>query len=122
LQAIDAANVPQLKVYNKIDLLPDVQPHIDYNAEGKPIAVWISAKNNIGCDLLGLALSELFNDGKVRRKCFLPAHQAGIKAKIFSYVQILDETVNDSGDSEMTIVIDRKFLGLLKDIQVEDLN
>lgn len=120
LNDIDASKIPQLKVFNKIDLLEEVEPHIDYDAEGKPVSVWISAQSGTGCDLLQRALSELFAGSKVIRKCHLPARQAGFKAKLFGLARIIEETVDDHGDSILTIEIDKKHLGLLKDISVEE--
>ncbi|WGS87869.1 ribosome rescue GTPase HflX [Methylomonas sp. UP202] len=117
LNDIEAGKIPQLKVFNKIDLLDSIQPHIDYGEDGKPTAVWISARTGQGCELLQQALCELFASSKVVRKCFLPAAQTGIKAKLFGYVRILDEVCNESGDCELTLEIDQKHLGLLKGIE-----
>jgi GTP-binding protein HflX len=50
----------------------------------------------------------------------LSAEQAGLKAKWFGLVRLIDETFNDHGDCELTIEIDRKNLGLLKNIKVEE--
>ena len=44
LKEIEADDVPQLLVYNKIDALDDVAPRIDRNDEGQPIRVWLSAR------------------------------------------------------------------------------
>ena len=117
LSDIDAGKIPQLKVFNKIDLLDGVEPHIDYDADGKPVSVWISAQNGSGCDLLQQALAELFAGSKVIRKCFLPASQAGYKAKLFGFARIIEESVNEYGDCELTVEIDKKNLGLLKDVR-----
>jgi GTP-binding protein HflX len=120
LNDIDAGKIPQLKVFNKIDLLEEISPHIDYDEQGKPVSVWISAQSGMGCDLLQQALSELFTGCKVQRKCFLSASQAGMKAKLFSFTRIISETIDEFGDSELLIEIDQKHLGLLKDIQLEE--
>ncbi|MDD1619931.1 MAG: GTPase HflX [Methylococcaceae bacterium] len=122
LNDIDAGKIPQLKVFNKIDLLEEVEHRIDYDAEGKPFSVWISAQNGTGCDLLQRALSELFAGSKVIRTCHLPARQAGFKAKLFGLARIIDETIDEHGDSVLTIEIDKKHLGLLKDVSVEELH
>ncbi len=122
LNDIGAGKIPQLKVFNKIDLLDSVLPHIDFDADGKPAAVWISAQNGLGCDALQHALSEIFANSKVTRKCFLPAEQAGLKAKWFGLVRIIHESVNDHGDCEVTLEIDRKHLSLLKDIKMEEVS
>lgn len=120
LNDIEAGKIRQLRVYNKIDLLEGIQPHIDYDADGKPLAVWISAQSGLGCDLLKQALIECCGNSKVIKKCFLPASQAGLKAKWFGMVRLIDESFNEQGDCELTIELDRKNLGLLKDVRAED--
>ena len=120
LNDIDAGKIQQLKVFNKIDLLDDIQPHIDYDADGKPVAVWMSAQTGLGCDLLQQALAECFVSSKVIRKCFLSAGQAGLKAKWFGLVRFIDETVDEYGDCEITIELDKKHLGLLKGVRVDE--
>lgn len=59
IEQIGASEVPQLQVYNKLDLLPDRQPRIDRDAHGTPIRVWLSAETGKGIDLLREALMEL---------------------------------------------------------------
>ena len=59
LEEIGAGAVPLLEVCNKIDRLENVEPHIDRDAEGHPVKVWISAQEGIGLDLLQEALEEL---------------------------------------------------------------
>ena len=120
LQDIDAGKIPQLRVFNKIDLLDGIAPHIDYDADGKPVNVWICAQSGAGCDLLKQALAECFANTKVIQRCFLPVNQAGLKAKWYGLVRFIDETVNECGDCELTIEIDKKNLGLLKDIRHEE--
>ncbi len=122
LEEIGAGRILQLKVFNKIDLVENVEPHIDYDADGRPNSVWISARTGEGCDLLIQALVECFSAGKVIKKCFLSAAQAGLKAKWFGLVRFIDERVNEHGECEVTIEIDKKRLGLLKDIRVEDVS
>ena len=52
LEEIKADKVPALLVYNKIDLLENVAPHIEYDDENKPVAVYLSAHSGEGLDLL----------------------------------------------------------------------
>ncbi|MCL1126150.1 ribosome rescue GTPase HflX [Shewanella surugensis] len=59
LHDIEAAEIPQLIVCNKIDLLDDVSPHIDYDDEGKPMRVWVSAQHQQGLALLQEAINAL---------------------------------------------------------------
>lgn len=62
LSEIKADNIPQLVVYNKIDLSSEqISPHIQYNDNGIPISVYISAINNLGIDLLRQAIIEIMS-------------------------------------------------------------
>ena len=122
LEDIDAHEIPQLQVFNKIDLLDNVEPHIDRDDTGKPIRVWVSAATDQGFDLLFQALAELFSSGKVKRKCFLQHSQGGVRASLFNYAKIIEESVNDAGGWDLLIEIDKKHLGLLKGIEVEEID
>lgn len=61
LAKIGADEIPQLKVYNKIDLLPEAHrfPGILRNEAGEAVAVRISVRNNLGLDDLRTAMTEL---------------------------------------------------------------
>ena len=121
LADIDAIEIPQLEVFNKIDLLDNIKPHIDRDDTGKPVRVWISAVTGAGTELLFQALAELFSNTKVKRRCYLQAHQGGVRANLFNYARIIDEKNNDLGGWDLSIEIDKKHLGLLKDIKVEEI-
>lgn len=58
LKEIEADWVPQLIVYNKIDLNKVLAPRIEYTIDGEPIAVYVSAVKNLGFDLLRQAITE----------------------------------------------------------------
>ena len=57
LKDIKADHIPQLIVYNKIDL-KDMEARIDYAENGSPVAVYVSASQNKGLDLLTQAIIE----------------------------------------------------------------
>ncbi len=58
LQEIGAQDIPQIEVYNKIDLLENGAPRLERNRDGGVKRVWVSAANGVGLDLLRLALAE----------------------------------------------------------------
>jgi len=122
LEDIDAHEIPQLQVYNKIDLLEDVEPHIDRDDAGKPVRVWVSAVTGAGSELLFQALAELFSNTKVKRRCYLQPHQGGVRASLFNYARIIDEKHNDLGGWDLSIEIDKKHLGLLKEVEIEEID
>ncbi|MGA4815009.1 hypothetical protein ACPA9J_05135 [Pseudomonas aeruginosa] len=67
LGEIGANELPMLEVYNKVDLLPSVEPHIQRDDSGKPVRVWLSAQTGEGLDLLRQAIAEAARRGPVRR-------------------------------------------------------
>jgi GTP-binding protein HflX len=68
LSEIDADTIPSLIVYNKIDLIGDCLPKIEYNNSGEPIAVYLSAVSNLGLDLLKQAILEKMAYSKLNLK------------------------------------------------------
>jgi GTP-binding protein HflX len=60
LAQIEADEVPQLIVYNKIDKLDDMAPRLERNADGQIERIWLSAQTGEGLDLLRQALQEYF--------------------------------------------------------------
>jgi len=122
LEDIDAHEIPQLEVFNKVDLLENIEPHIDRDEAGKPVRVWLSAVTGAGTELLFQALAELFSDTKVKIKCYLEPNQAGTRAKLFGFAKVIEEKSNDLGGWEMSIEIDKKHLGLLKEVRSEEIS
>lgn len=58
LSEIKAETIPQLVIYNKIDLVENITPRIVYDQMGEPQAVYISAEKMQGLDLLRQAIKE----------------------------------------------------------------
>lgn len=58
LSEIKASQVTTLLVYNKIDQVENIQPHIEFDEENQPIAVYLSAQLNQGLDLLVEAIRQ----------------------------------------------------------------
>jgi GTPase len=121
LEDIDANEIRQLEVFNKIDLLTDIPPRIERDDAGNPIRVWLSAETGVGVDLLYQALAEIFSNTKVKRKCYLKPDQGDIRAKLFACAKIINEKTDDFGACELVIEIDTKYLGLLKSVEIEEI-
>ena len=97
LEEIGAAELPQLKVFNKIDLLSDVTPRIDRDDAGKPIAVWLSAQNGLGCELLDQALSELLGTEMVVGQLLLSPHDGRLRSALYAQQAIAGESFREDG-------------------------
>lgn len=130
LRDIDAGNIPQLEVYNKIDLRQDDNPRIDYDAEGRPKRVWISAQDGRGIDLLESAIAALLiqngDYGPIPREANDPASGTGftttaqvlplkrlclqpsagrLRAKLFEWDVVRHESVNEHGEWIVDVVL-----------------
>ncbi len=58
LKEIKANKIPELLVYNKIDLKRGMKPRIEYASSGEPIAVYLSAAQMKGLNLLSEAITQ----------------------------------------------------------------
>lgn len=58
LKEVGAESVPQIEVYNKIDLMGVGDAHIDRDDEGRPLRVWVSAVAGTGLELLRQVVTE----------------------------------------------------------------
>ena len=99
LQEIDADKVPMLEVYNKIDLLDNVDPHIQRDGHGKPIRVWISAQKQQGVALLQQAIAELLEEEIYIATVRLDQQQSRLRGKLFDLNAVQQETHADDGAS-----------------------
>jgi GTP-binding protein HflX len=106
LREIGAGEVPQLLVFNKLDLLDGeihARPRIDRDAGNSSSRVWISAATGDGLDLLRDAIGERLSGGRVRSELRLP-HEAGrLRAKLIELGAVTDEHYDEHG---WTLAID----------------
>ncbi len=96
LDEIEAGEVPQLHVMNKVDLA-GVLPRIDRDAEGRPQRVWVSAATGSGIDLLRQALGELLGGERVHSPLQLPLSAGRLHARLKAAGAIAGETVDEHG-------------------------
>ena len=107
LEEIGAGELPQLVVFNKIDLLEDLAPRIERDAAGKPVAVWISAMADTGIDLLIQALSERLSNDMVDGQLLLPVSLSRLRARLYQQEAVIAETHCEDGSSKLAIRIAR---------------
>lgn len=97
LSEIDAKNVKQIEIYNKIDLLDNVQPHIDRNSAGNITRVWLSSKSGLGLNLLIKTLKDFFGQDYIHGWIRLGAEQAKTRAELFELNVVNSEEVSSDG-------------------------
>ena len=96
LKQLDADQVPQIRVYNKIDKL-DRQPRMTRNLSGEGRAVWISATTGEGLPLLKEAIARRLQQKTVHHYMRLDPSQGRQRAKLFELGAVLNEEVLEEG-------------------------
>lgn len=107
LEEIGAADLPQLRIYNKIDLIEDFKPRIDRDDQGIPIAVWLSAQTGDGQDLLLEAISERLGSERIVGTLLLEPAQTRLRAKLYGVSAVTAESYTDEGQLQLSINIQK---------------
>ncbi|MEX2326647.1 MAG: GTPase HflX, partial [Pseudomonadales bacterium] len=106
LNEIDAEAVPQLLVFNKIDVLGE-SPRVDYDENGAPKRVWLSAMTGEGIDLLIIAVSQLLSNHVIETTLSLSPNQGQLRAELFALGAVLGEDTDVDGTINMRLRIEQ---------------
>lgn len=107
LREIGAADLPTLKIYNKIDLREDSLPRIDYDATGRPSAVWLSAHTGEGLALLHEAMEQALSPGSLDIRCRLLPQAGRLRARLYEVGAVTAEHRDQDGASILELRIGR---------------
>ncbi|WP_330924416.1 ribosome rescue GTPase HflX [Candidatus Sororendozoicomonas aggregata] len=107
LEEIEAHDVPVLQVFNKVDLLDGVTPHIQRNECGKPVRVWLSAATGEGAELLQQAVAELLSEDMFEGSLSLPPSKGRVRSKLYQMGAIQNETYSETGHLILNIRLPR---------------
>ncbi|MFD2643791.1 ribosome rescue GTPase HflX [Pseudomonas japonica] len=107
LGEIGAEGLPILEVYNKLDLLEGIEPHIQRNADGKPERVWVSAREGRGLELVGQAIAELLGDDLFVGTLRLEQRYARLRAQFFAAGAVQNEAHDEEGSSLLAVRLPR---------------
>jgi len=108
LGEIDAAEIPQIEVYNKLDLT-DEPARIERDAEGRAARVWVSAHTGRGVELLREALAERLHGTQFHGEIELAPEHARLRARLYEIGAVRSERPQASG-WVLTIAVDRPVL------------
>lgn len=103
LEEIGAEGIPILYVYNKIDLLENMPAKLERDDQGRPTAVWLSAAQKRGLDLLSQALAELLSRRVFLGSVRIASHMGRLRARFHSANAVLDEQYLEDGRCELRI-------------------
>ena len=104
LADIDAAEIPQLIIYNKIDKLPHCIPHDESGNNATQVSkIWLSASQGSGINLLQTALAKYFDKEMVHHWVKVPVQAGELRSRLFTLGMVLQEQYTDNGDSLLEI-------------------
>jgi len=102
LREIGAGDLPQLRVYNKIDRI-GVEPHLERGHDGKAAAVWIGAAAQTGLALLREAIAERLALHVQRLWLHLPPEAGALRARLYAADVVRDERSLEDGALELLV-------------------
>ena len=96
LSEIDALSIPQIVVFNKIDLTGEA-PRFERDANGHGSRVWVSARTGAGMDLLRQVLAEHFRRHRQHYHLQLPPEAGRLRATLYERFDVVSETALEAG-------------------------
>jgi len=100
LKSIGADGIPQLVVYNKVDLLVDSQTKeapVEHDFNRQTMAVWISAHTGQGLDLLKKAIKDRLSEDRVTGVLHLGPDQGQLRAQLHEMGAVAKEEEESEG-------------------------
>jgi GTP-binding protein HflX len=108
LEEIKADDIPGLMVFNKVDLLGELQPPgIERDEKGRPVRVWVSAHTGAGIPDLMQAISELLGEETIDTTVTLDHHQGKLRARFYQTGAVLHESSTDEAKTLLQLRLHR---------------
>lgn len=115
LREIGAGEIPQIRVYNKVDACDlDGQALNDEAAASAPNhgddnayiqRVWVSARDATGLDVLTRIVRAHYRPATVQRRLRLPASAGRLRARLYEFGTVVEEHCQENGDWLMDVTI-----------------
>ncbi len=116
LAEIGADEVPQIQIFNKIDLLSDGAPRLDRDAEGRVQRVWVSAITGEGMALLREAIAERLHQlraapgaaqaiRKLTEQVYIAPQAGKLRARLYEQGVVLGEQASETGGWLLTLAL-----------------
>jgi GTP-binding protein HflX len=114
LVEIEADEVPQLEVYNKIDLIENSSAQLLHGSDGQPDRIYLSAVSGEGLELFREWMRHHFGCDKEIMQFNLPPDQPKLRARLFEVGRVIEEHYADDGNSIIKVEIRPQQLNQLR--------
>lgn len=115
LRSIGAGDIPQIRVYNKIDacnmdsrgLNGESAASMSLLADDNGFIkrVWVSAQDGTGLDALGASIVAHFRATTVKRHLRLPSSAGRLRARLYELGTVIEECTDENGNWLMEVAI-----------------
>lgn len=107
LAEIGADSAPQILIFNKIDRL-GIEPRLEFDDEGLPARVWLSAETGSGLELLSQAVDRALQNETVHGWLDLPPQAGRVRSRLFEMGAVLREQVDGRGAWHLEVHMPRR--------------
>ena len=114
LAGIDAGDLPQIEVMNKVDRRAGPVPGAERDDTGAVRRVWLSARTGEGVEALGAALGERFETSCPIREIRLPPGGGRMRARLYELGTVQGERPCEDGGSIVEVRIADRDLARLQ--------
>ncbi len=105
LKGIGAGEVPELLVFNKIDLATE-PAHVLTGPDGLPTQAWVSAVHQSGLDELRVGIARAVRPNQLRRSLHLELRAAGLRSALYGRNAVRAERQRDDGSWDLDVELD----------------
>lgn len=102
LKEIGADHVPQLMIFNKIDLLPNIHAHREGNK------IWVSALQKQGLELIEQTIVDQLSQEIIRCELVLTPSQGKLRSQLHDLGVVISEYMDDEGIWNLSVKIQRR--------------
>lgn len=108
LESIGAATVPQILVYNKIDLCKNMTEGTDYASPDEVIRTRVSALTGSGMDELTKAIARSLCKDIVQNTVILPPEKAKLRAELYQSGAVISERMDEEGHCHLLVRLPKR--------------
>ncbi len=119
LEQIDALDVPQIMVYNKIDQI-NMLPNVGLDTYGNIQQVWMSALTGEGQDLLAQALRQYFEHQVEHLWLHLPPAEGALRSELYTKGAVIQEFADNQGYWQIEAEIPLNMLKKFTEYQISE--
>jgi GTP-binding protein HflX len=108
LESIGAAEVPQVWVYNKIDLGDETMGEVDRESIEHTHRIRVSAEKGFGIDILSQTIVDFLGKDRVQHSLLIKPTDAKLRAEFYRLAAVVSEQCDDEGNYHLVVRMPKK--------------